>query len=147
MKVDCLTFTYGLPYSFWDKVNIVFYNVIPFLIMITFNSLLIMNIKRSNVNHSQNPKLAAKKRNLTISLLSLCFLFLIMTVPSTIVFAFFYDFIFSYLGLKYVYMFDDISFLNNCILFFVCFSSNRKFRKTVFRLVQCQFGKMENEKT
>lgn len=130
---NCLRFSNGFKLSSWDQVNIVFYIAIPFLVMFTFNSLLILNIKR-RLNNQESNKSAAKRRNLTISLLVLCFLFIVMTAPATILFAYFYQPMIDSIGLASLYMIDDISFLNNSMLFFVCFISNRKFRKTVFKL-------------
>lgn len=110
--------------------------------MMTFNILLIINlyIVKSHIsNYKENSKSAAKRRNLTFSLLLLTFLFLAMTVPGTILFAFFYDNVLSSLDLSSIYMIDDISFLNNSMIFFVCLISNRKFRNTVFQMCRCNF--------
>lgn len=121
----------------------VFYNVIPFIIMMTFNCLLIVNIRKSGCSQ-QHAKAIAKKRNLTISLLSVCVLFIVMTVPGTILFAYFYDSVLSTLGLQYIYIIDDISFLNHSILFFICFISNKKFRSTMIDLFYCRIRQQGN---
>ena len=121
----------------------VFYNVIPFIIMMTFNCLLIVNIRKSGCSQ-QHAKAIAKKRNLTISLLSVCVLFIVMTVPGTILFGYFYDSVLSTLGLQYIYMIDDISFLNHSILFLICFISNKKFRSTMIDLFYCRIRQQGN---
>ena len=134
LKVDCRKYSYGFDSNIWDQVNILFLDLVPFLVMITFNLLLIINIKKTNINHSQNRKSEVKKRNLTITLLFVSFLFLVITVPSNILFAYFYDLVLSTLSLQFIYIVDDIFFLNNCNLFFVCFLSNPKFRKSITSL-------------
>lgn len=148
-KLNCHAYSNGLTTSQWDQVNLVFYNVIPFILMMTFNCLLIINIRRSNshMNHHSNPKIVAKRRNLTISLLFLSFLFLIMTVPGTFLFAYFYDSVLSTLGIQCIYLIDDISFFNNSILFFICFISNKKFRSTIIELFYCQCKQVEVTKS
>ena len=97
----------------------------------TFNCLLVFNIRKSGSSHQQDAKVLAKKRNLTISLLSVCILFLVMTIPGTLMFAYFYDSALASIGLQAIYIIDDISFLNHSILFFICFITNQKFRKTI----------------
>jgi len=126
----------------WDQVNLVFYNIIPFLIMITFNSLLIINLRKkiSNFNyHGSNSK--AKRPNLTFSLILVSFFLMAITIPSTILFAYFYDQLLADLNISLIYLIDDISFLNNSMLFFICFLSNKKFRTTVIQLCCCKLEK------
>ena len=137
--------------SVWDQVNLVFYNVIPFLVMITFNTLLIINLKKKlsqrKNNKSNGPKSsssASKRPGLTVSLVVLSFLFLIMTTPGTIMFAYFYDGFLSNLDTPIVFLIDDISFLNHAMLFFISFASNKKFRSTIIGIL-CR-GR-ENSKT
>lgn len=124
----CSKFSTGVEIAFWDQVNLVFYNIIPFLVMITFNSLLILNLKRKKVNSANS---SSKKLNITVSLVIISFLFLIMTTPGTIMFAFFYDQLFSYMNPSMVYLIDDVSFLNHSLLFVISFVSIRKFRRTI----------------
>lgn len=130
-------------YDYWiikETVHMVFYNVIPFLVMITFNILLVVNIKSSKIKPKLSTiKTASKKNNLTILLLLQSFLFLVMTMPGTILFAYFYNSVFANLGTQYVYMIDDISFLNNTTLFFVCFVSNKRFRDAIIQLGRCKY--------
>lgn len=128
----CYKFFTGLEIAVWDQVNLVFYNIIPFLVMITFNSLLIVNIKKKL---STNFSSSSKKPNLTISLVIISFLFVIMTTPGTIMFAYFYDNLFSKLDQSYVYLIDDISFFNHSLLFFISFASIKKFRATIIKTI------------
>lgn len=120
--------------SVWDQVNLVFYNIIPFLVMITFNMLLIVNLKKKlskKNNHGQSVTTSPKRPSLTISLIILSFLFLVMTTPGTILFAYFYNGFLSNLDESLVFLIDDISFMNHAMLFFISFISNRKFRRTI----------------
>ncbi|CAF0969161.1 unnamed protein product [Brachionus calyciflorus] len=81
-----------------DKVNLIVYNLIPLSVMIIFNTLLIVTIladKKSSkyLSNEKALKLIRKKRNLTISILSITFAFMIISIPSTIFSAFFEDYI------------------------------------------------------
>lgn len=119
----------------WDQVNLVFYNIIPFLIMIGFNLMLIINLKRKLSIKSESLKSRSKKFNLTVSLIIISFLFLVMTAPGTIMFGYFYDGLFARLDKSIAYLVDDISFLNHASLFFISFVSIRKFRKIVIQII------------
>lgn len=122
----------------WDRVNLVFYNVIPFVIMLAFNSLLIINLKRkfsSQKKSSLRNQSSKKRKSLTMSLIILSFLFLIMTTPGTLMFAYLYDTVLSHLDVSVLYLIDDVSFLNHAILFFISFVSYKKFRNTIIHMV------------
>lgn len=120
----------------WDQVHIILYPSIPVCIMFIFNILLIkktVSLYKSrrikNQHHHTN-----KKRNLTWSLLYITFLFIIMTLPSSVGYGFFNDYFNSTASLQNVIVIlDYLSFLNRSSLFFDCFLTNIIFRKTVLR--------------
>lgn len=118
----------------------VFYNIIPFVVMITFNCLLIWNLRKKLSSHKDKKKntspssSSSKRPNLTVTLIILSFLSLIMTTPGTIMFVFFYDGFLINLDASMVFLIDDIMFLNHALLFFVSFTTNRKFRAALFDL-------------
>ena len=132
---NCDRFTTGFLLSQWDQVNMIFYIVIPFLVMTIFNFLLIINIRNSR----ESSKSAAKKRNLTLTLFLLCFLFIAMTAPGTLLYGYFYDSVLASLSLSTAFLIDDVSYLNHSMLFFTCFISNKKFRRTVILMFRCHF--------
>ena len=66
-----------------------------------------------------------------------------MTIPGTLMFAYFYDSALATIGLQSIYIIDDISFLNHSILFFVCFITNQKFRKAI---IEFCFGRCKKSK-
>ncbi|CAF0873059.1 unnamed protein product [Adineta ricciae] len=75
-------------YPLWDYVNLGVYNCVPFILMVIFNSGIIHHlirvrqtriIRNSRLNH----------RSITITLVITTSLFLIMTIPATVAFAFF----------------------------------------------------------
>lgn len=72
----------------WDYIHLTVYNLIPFFLMMTFNSGVIYHLFRlrqtSTVHNSR-----IQHRAISITLLLTTFLFLIMTVPASICFAFF----------------------------------------------------------
>ncbi|CAF4235860.1 unnamed protein product, partial [Adineta steineri] len=75
-------------YPLWDNINLGVYNCIPFILMVIFNSGVIYHlIKRRQVRVIQQSQI--QHRAISITLVITTFLFLIMTIPATIVAAFF----------------------------------------------------------
>ena len=75
-------------YPLWDYVNLGVYNCVPFLLMVILNSGVIYHLIRlyqtSTVRNSR-----IQHRSISITLVITTFLFLIMTIPVTVGFAFF----------------------------------------------------------
>lgn len=144
----------------WENFHMVIYNVIPFCVMTIFNGLLIKNVlltshlslhrnknkTNSTANEIQTNKTLNKKRALTISLVFVTILFLVMTLPSSILFGFFYEFFNQKLGLDFLIMVDYLSFSNSSSLFFVSLLTNVKFRKVVFSKMKNIFNRDNNTK-
>ncbi|CAF1501567.1 unnamed protein product [Adineta steineri] len=75
-------------YPLWDNINLGVYNCIPFILMVIFNSGVIYHlIKRRRVRVIQQSQI--QHRAISITLVITTFFFLIMTIPATIVAAFF----------------------------------------------------------
>lgn len=72
----------------WDYIHLTVYNCIPFVLMMIFNSGVIYHLfrlRRTSTVHNSR----IQHRAISITLLATTFLFLIMTVPASICFAFF----------------------------------------------------------
>lgn len=70
----------------WDYVNLVIYNFLPFILMVSFNSSIIYNlINRASLLQNQR----IRHHSITVTLVIQTCLFLIMTTPATIVYGFF----------------------------------------------------------
>jgi hypothetical protein len=126
----------------WDKIHIILYPTVPVCIMFVFNILLIRKTlalyKNRNTNfksiRNQQHCHISKKRNLTWSLLYITFLFIIMTMPSSVCYGFFNDYFNSTTSLQnIIVILDYLSFLNRSTLFFDCFLTNITFRKIVIK--------------
>ena len=75
-------------YPLWDYVNLGVYNCAPFGLMIVFNSGVIYNlIRRRQTRTIQMSQI--QNRTMSITLVITTLLFLLMTVPATVAFAFF----------------------------------------------------------
>ncbi|CAF1193911.1 unnamed protein product [Adineta steineri] len=75
-------------YPLWNNINLGVYNCIPFIFMVIFNSGIIYHlIKRRQIRIIQQSQI--QHRTISITLVITTFLFLIMTIPATIVAAFF----------------------------------------------------------
>jgi hypothetical protein len=117
----------------WDQIHVILYPSIPVCIMFIFNILLIKKTVSLYKNKRSNHH-TSKKRNLTWSLLYITFLFIIMTLPSSVAYGFFDDFFNSTKSLQSVIVIlDYLSFLNRSTLFFDCFLTNIIFRKNVIK--------------
>ncbi len=122
----------------------VVYSLIPSTIMAVFDCLL---IKTSLINtHERRTKrtglptmymvaaMNKRRRDFTISLLVVTFVFLAMTLPASICYAFFKETLLkNKSGLELLCLFDFIHFLNRSILFPTCFLTNVKFRSAVYK--------------
>ena len=76
-------------YPLWDYINLGVYNCAPFILMVAFNSGVVYHlIRRRHARIIQNSLI--QHRAISITLLLTTFLFLIMTIPATIVAAFFF---------------------------------------------------------
>lgn len=130
-------------YPLWDKINLAVYNFFPFAVMTIFNFLLITKTLMQNkslktMKNKNEIKAFLKKRRLTISILSITFAFIIMTMPGTISFGFFFDYFLSIPnGVAIINLIDFFAFLFHSSLFFNCFFTNVKFRKFVFERLLC----------
>ena len=117
----------------WEKVHMILYCLIPFILMIIFDVLLIkktLNLKSNSYSKNQDK---SKRKNLTFSLLFITFSFIIMILPAQICFTFFLmDFIYDEKLNFILTTFDYLSFFNNCSIFFSCFITNIKFRNIVY---------------
>jgi hypothetical protein len=132
-KFVCMVYSTGFSlFPTWENIHLILYSFIPFLVMGTFNILLIKKISFQKRDYSKsNKKFEGFKRNIQ-SLLVITFLFLIMTVPTSIAFGFFE----TKTSNLVLFALDDLSFLNNSLLFFTCFFTNLKFRKVFFNILR-----------
>ena len=108
--------------------------------MIIFNCLLVyttlwpnrVNLNASRALSDSEKRAIKKKRNLTISLLTVTSAFILLTFPSTITWGYLSDEILAHdYGLFFLYMVDYISFFNHVSIFFFTYATNQKFRLAV----------------
>jgi len=124
---------------FYDILEMSIYTLIPFAIMMIFNSLIIYKTfkmsRNLNRNDIQSVNTHKKKQQMTISLLIVTFIFLITSLPNTIFFSFYYTYgndIHKYIG----GLTDHLLFLYHSTLFFSLFFTNTYFRKGILSLFQ-----------
>jgi hypothetical protein len=132
----------------WDQCNMVLYNFLPFVIMSIFNSLLIKKTLSSSVLSKKKPsseksttttsmsRADRKKQRLTISLVVITFLFLIMTLPSTIWFGFVKQALPNTDTTIIVgQLLDNIAFLQHSSLLITSYLTNYKFREALDQII------------
>jgi hypothetical protein len=75
-------------YPLWDYINLGVYNCAPFILMVIFNSGVIYSLIRHRRTITlQNSRV--QHRSISMTLVITTFLFLLMTIPATVAFAFF----------------------------------------------------------
>ena len=134
--INCYVYYPSFQFEvFWDRFKLVIYSIIPTIVMIIFNSLILIKTmhlgRQLNRNDERSIKAFKKKRRLTVSLIILTFLFPIMTLPNVIFYSFFYRFdpwMDKYLG----GFTNNLTFFHHSVLFISLFLTNFYFRKAIF---------------
>lgn len=132
-KLVCMVYSTGFRLLTWENVHLVLYNLTPFIIMMIFNFLLIKKIRLGLKSDSKRENIIRNAR----SILFITLVFLVLTIPASIGYAFFYND-----SNQINIILDEMSFFNSSTLFFTCFLTNLKFRKVVVEF----FGKKSDSK-
>lgn len=119
-------------FPMWDYVNLAVYNFVPFVLMIIFNGGVIyhlIHLRRTRIiQHSR-----IHHRSISITLFTTTFLFLIMTLPASIAFAFLQTVLSpSILGLT-----DGILFTYYITSFPLYMITFREFRQEFVAMITC----------
>jgi hypothetical protein len=119
--------------STWQRFHLIVYVFIPFFIMIVSNCLIVHKLTLLNKSriYQLTWRQTRKKFANTISLLMVTCLFLLMTLPSSLVHS-----IFSNLDATFVFACDIFSYTSNLSLFLVCFLTNSNFRRVFISVVK-----------
>jgi hypothetical protein len=119
-------------YPLWDYVNLGLYNCAPFILMVIFNSGVIYHLIRlrqtSTVHNSK-----IHHTSISITLVITTFLFLIMTIPATVCYAFFS----GTAGYIILHLFDSVLYTYHILSFPLYFLTFTEFRHEVIRLITC----------
>ena len=73
----------------WQEAHLILYSILPFSIMLTSNLLIIYNVICGQKVESKNKASVKRKRRMTYMLILITFTFIILTLPSVLVHAFF----------------------------------------------------------
>jgi hypothetical protein len=129
-------------YPLWDYINLGVYNCVPFICMVTLDSGVIYHLIRlRRTTTIQNSRV--QHRTISITLVITTALFLIMTIPSGVAFAFFYTtagtivletadaFFFSYHITSFpLYFITFTEFRRECITMITCSKNARRVAPT-----------------
>jgi 7 transmembrane receptor (rhodopsin family) len=125
--------TYFAIYPLWDMMNLGLYNCAPFVGMVVLNSGVIYHLIRLRQTSTvQNSKIQHGAISVTL-VITTC-LFLIMTIPATVAFTFFYE-ASSYVLLQSL---DSMLFTYHILSFPLYMITFTEFRQEVIRLVTCR---------
>ena len=120
-------------YPLWDYVNLGFYNCVPTLLMIVFNSRTIyhlIHLRRVRIIQQS----AIQHQAISVTLILTTCLFLIMTIPATIVAAFFFTIPTTILAK----VLDSILYTYHILSFVIYFLTFNAFRHEVLALLTCR---------
>ena len=118
-------------YPKWDYVNLIMYNCLPFLFMVIFNSGVIyylIDLRRSTT--IQNSRI--HHRAISITLVIHTFLFLLMTIPGTLAYAFFYQSATT----TVLHLLDSILYTYHTLSFPLYFITFREFRRECLSVIR-----------
>lgn len=119
-------------YPLWDHVNLGLYNGAPFICMTILNSGVIYYLLRYRQTSTiQQSRL--QHRSISITLVITTFLFLIMTTPATVGFAFFFE----TAGYVLLRVFDSMLYTYHILSFPLYMITFTEFREVVISLVKC----------
>jgi hypothetical protein len=139
---------YRFIYSKWDVYHSIIYGALPFLIILASNIAIILKLtilknksfRKTPVNSSINKTRkyqdlssdSIKSKQITIMLLSIAFIYLLLTSPVSFYMAFLYENLTSVRESKREYVkviLRYIAYFNNAINFYIYFSLSSEFRR------------------
>lgn len=124
-------------YPMWSYVNLVIYNLLPFLLMVIFDIRIVRHlilIKRSSTVQCSR----VQHMSIALSILLSAFLFFLMTTPATIIFIIPTRYFPSSLVRTFVIaMLDYVQYTYHSISFVVYFVTLIEFRAEFYRLMPC----------
>lgn len=124
-------------YPMWHYVNLILYNILPFILMLLFNIRIIRHLILLKQTTTIT-KTRIQHRSISISIFLSAFLFCLMTTPATIIFAFFHTQIRSEIFENFLLsFFDSIQSTYHSLSFFLYFITLVEFRKEFYRLIYC----------
>ncbi|CAF0927955.1 unnamed protein product [Rotaria sp. Silwood1] len=119
-------------YPLWDYVNLGVYNCAPFILMVTFNSGVIYHLTRlRHTSTVQNSRI--QHRSISITLVITTFLFLIMTIPATVGYAFF-----STASSAILHLLDGFLYSYHVLSFPLYMITFDEFRQDFFQMITCR---------
>ena len=119
-------------YPTWDLINLSLYNCAPFICMVILNSGVIYHlIQLRRTSTVQNSRI--QHNSISVTLVITTFLFLIMTIPTTVAWIFFSN----TAGYVVLHLLDSMLYTYHILSFPLYLITFTEFRQEVIRLVTC----------
>ena len=117
----------------WDWVNLGFYNGLPFFCMVALNSGVIYHLLQlRRTSTVQNSRI--QHRSISITLVITTVLFMVLTIPPTICYGFFYDAV----SLTILHLLDALMYTYHIIAFPLYLITFGDFRREFINLIHCR---------
>ena len=133
--------------SFFLKQHSIVYSLLPYSIMIVSNLFLVYKFffkKHDHTGRSSNT-MASKRKSMSVSVLTLCTLFILFTSPASIASAFYLEeLLTSSKGLLLFHFIDCFAFTFHSCNFIALISTNNQFRLHFIRLLKICKSQISN---
>ena len=138
LNLICYVYTTGFKLNpLWENLHLIIYSLITFMVMSITNILLIKKTsltKKPGALLNKKSKSDIKKWRATVSQLIITVLFLVFSLPTSILYGFFIDVV----NIKILFLIDSLSFLYNSSIFLICFVSYVRFRRVIIFTIKIQ---------
>jgi hypothetical protein len=120
---------------YWESVHSSLYSYIPFALIVIANFLLIYRLKIRSTTTSSSASSRDRQKQMNTSVIALTLLYIVMTLPGTLV-SIYYDFLLhSEWGTIVLYIGDSIDITYHALNFIVLFFTNKKFLEEIRNLI------------
>ncbi|CAF0975163.1 unnamed protein product [Rotaria sp. Silwood1] len=122
-------------YPLWNHVNLGVYNCAPFILMVILNSGVSYHLFRFHHTNS-TPNSRIQHRAITLTLVITTSLFLLMTIPATVAYAYFMQ-----ANVTILHFLDAILYTYHVLSFPLYLITFNEFRRACIEMLTCKFGR------
>ncbi len=103
------------------------YSFLPFVLIFTLNLLLVYSVYKKKIENTTGGEHRAKFKSMTRTVMSITFIFIIMTSPISIASIFYNELVLTYSGLICLDLLNSLCFTYHALNIFILVFTNKKF--------------------
>ena len=116
----------------WNRFHAFFYSYIPFFIIITANTLLVLTLVKNNKITTNSDNQKSKQRSLNVTTISIAVLFVVFILPTSVISSYYNELIKTFDGMVILYISDSCLFTYHGLNFIVLIATNKQiYRKLI----------------